>query len=179
MLIMPLGGLIKNPNKGNPLGTTDVGQGRAAASATTARPIRPGDQQPGSLETVFPAVPGRQQAGRRRRRCSSGCARSRSRSSSRARARPDFGYGEYVAYSKICTHAGCPASLYEQQTSRLLCPCHQSQFLVTAGRQAGLRPGHPAAAAAADRRSTTRATSSPRSDYTEAVGPAFWNRERI
>ena len=46
------------------------------------------------------------------------------------------GYGwppeapEYVAYSKICTHAGCPASLYEQQTSRLLCPCHQSQFEV-------------------------------------------------
>ncbi len=35
---------------------------------------------------------------------------------------------EYVAFSKICTHAGCPASLYEQQTNRLLCPCHQSQF---------------------------------------------------
>ncbi len=37
-------------------------------------------------------------------------------------------YGSFVAYSKICTHAGCPASLYEQQTNRLLCPCHQSQF---------------------------------------------------
>jgi len=37
-------------------------------------------------------------------------------------------WGNYVAYSKICTHAGCPASLYEQQTNRLLCPCHQSQF---------------------------------------------------
>ena len=37
---------------------------------------------------------------------------------------------EYVAFSKICTHAGCPASLYEQQTGRLLCPCHQSQFQV-------------------------------------------------
>ena len=40
-------------------------------------------------------------------------------------------WGNYVAYSKICTHAGCPASLYEQQTNRLLCPCHQSQFLIT------------------------------------------------
>jgi ubiquinol-cytochrome c reductase iron-sulfur subunit len=39
--------------------------------------------------------------------------------------------GELVAYSKICTHAGCPASLYEQQTNKLLCPCHQSQFLIT------------------------------------------------
>ena len=45
----------------------------------------------------------------------------------------DFGYGEYVAYSKICTHAGCPVSLYEQETSRILCPCHQSQFVVTQG----------------------------------------------
>lgn len=39
--------------------------------------------------------------------------------------------GNLVAYSKICTHAGCPASLYEQQTNKLLCPCHQSQFLIT------------------------------------------------
>src|SRR3712207_8623399 len=45
----------------------------------------------------------------------------------------DFGYGDYVAYSKICTHAGCPVSLYEQETSRILCPCHQSQFDVTQG----------------------------------------------
>ena len=37
-------------------------------------------------------------------------------------------WSNFVAYSKICTHAGCPASLYEQQTNRLLCPCHQSQF---------------------------------------------------
>ena len=29
-----------------------------------------------------------------------------------------FGYGDYVAFSKICTHAGCPVSLYEQETSR-------------------------------------------------------------
>jgi quinol---cytochrome c reductase iron-sulfur subunit len=40
-------------------------------------------------------------------------------------------YGNLVAYSKICTHAGCPASLYEQQSSVLLCPCHQSQFKIT------------------------------------------------
>ncbi len=47
----------------------------------------------------------------------------------------DFGYGDYVAFSKICTHAGCPVSLYEQETSRILCPCHQSQFLVTEGAE--------------------------------------------
>src|SRR5690625_2045264 len=40
----------------------------------------------------------------------------------------DFHYGDYYAYSKICTHIGCSTSLYEAQTNRILCPCHQSQF---------------------------------------------------
>ncbi|HYB47807.1 MAG TPA: Rieske 2Fe-2S domain-containing protein, partial [Streptosporangiaceae bacterium] len=31
-----------------------------------------------------------------------------------------------VAYSKICTHVGCPVALYEQTTHHILCPCHQS-----------------------------------------------------
>ena len=51
--------------------------------------------------------------------------------------------GNYVAYSKICTHAGCPASLYEQQTNRLLCPCHQSQFAVTDNAQPIFGPATP------------------------------------
>src|SRR6204780_4849644 len=33
-----------------------------------------------------------------------------------------------VAYSKICTHVGCPVALYEQTTHHILCPCHQSTF---------------------------------------------------
>jgi len=37
-------------------------------------------------------------------------------------------YQGIVAYSKICTHMGCPVALYEQQTHHLLCPCHQSTF---------------------------------------------------
>ena len=43
----------------------------------------------------------------------------------------DWGYDGIVAYSKICTHVGCPVGLYEQQTHHLLCPCHQSTFDVT------------------------------------------------
>jgi ubiquinol-cytochrome c reductase iron-sulfur subunit len=42
-----------------------------------------------------------------------------------------MGYEGIVAYSKICTHVGCPVGLYEQQTHHLLCPCHQSTFDVT------------------------------------------------
>ena len=50
-------------------------------------------------------------------------------------------YDGIVAYSKICTHVGCPVGLYEQQTHHLLCPCHQSTFDVTRALQGHLRPG--------------------------------------
>ena len=40
----------------------------------------------------------------------------------------DWGVDGIVAYSKICTHVGCPVGLYEQLTHHLLCPCHQSTF---------------------------------------------------
>ncbi|WP_018156189.1 ubiquinol-cytochrome c reductase iron-sulfur subunit [Demetria terragena] len=43
----------------------------------------------------------------------------------------DWGIDGVVAYSKICTHVGCPVGLYEQQTHHLLCPCHQSTFDIT------------------------------------------------
>ena len=47
----------------------------------------------------------------------------------------ELDYDGIVAYSKICTHVGCPVALYEQQTHHLLCPCHQSQFDITHGAQ--------------------------------------------
>jgi len=83
-------------------------------------------------------------------------------------------WGNFVAYSKICTHAGCPASLYEQQTNRLLCPCHQSQFLITNNAKPifgpatrplpmlplGVQDGYLIAT----------------DDFGIAIGPAFWER---
>jgi ubiquinol-cytochrome c reductase iron-sulfur subunit len=39
----------------------------------------------------------------------------------------------YVAYSKVCTHAGCPVGLYRASQHRLICPCHQSTFDVLDG----------------------------------------------
>ncbi|HTU37371.1 MAG TPA: Rieske 2Fe-2S domain-containing protein [Acidimicrobiales bacterium] len=39
----------------------------------------------------------------------------------------------YVAYSKLCTHLGCPVGLYEQELELLVCPCHQSMFNVRNG----------------------------------------------
>ena len=34
----------------------------------------------------------------------------------------------FVAYSKICPHAGCPVGLFERELKLLICPCHQSMF---------------------------------------------------
>lgn len=45
-----------------------------------------------------------------------------------AQGREDWGVDGILCFSKICTHAGCPISLWEQQTHHLLCPCHQSTF---------------------------------------------------
>lgn len=33
-----------------------------------------------------------------------------------------------VAYSKLCTHLGCPVGLYDADAKHLICPCHQSAF---------------------------------------------------
>jgi ubiquinol-cytochrome c reductase iron-sulfur subunit len=41
--------------------------------------------------------------------------------------------GDIVAYSKICTHAGCPVGLFRTGDSELYCPCHQAQFDATRG----------------------------------------------
>src|SRR3712207_1761906 len=131
MLVAPLGGFIKNPNKGNPLGTTPWAEG-VRLLRDDGTPIRPGDQQAGSLATVFPAVEG----GDRAPDGAVMLIRLRPEQFEKLvqpAGQEDFGYGDYVAYSKICTHAGCPVSLYEQETSRILCPCHQSQFDVTQG----------------------------------------------
>ncbi len=47
---------------------------------------------------------------------------------------PNWVVGEsLVAYSKICTHAGCPVALYRERNNSLYCPCHQSTFDVPRG----------------------------------------------
>ena len=46
----------------------------------------------------------------------------------------DWVVGErLVAYSKICTHAGCPVGLYQEDTDSLFCPCHQATFAAARG----------------------------------------------
>jgi ubiquinol-cytochrome c reductase iron-sulfur subunit len=86
-----------------------------------------------------------------------------------------FNFGELFAFTKVCSHLGCPSSLYEQQTYRILCPCHQSQFdaLHFARPIFG-----PAARALAQLPITIDQDGYlvANGDYIEPVGPAFWER---
>ncbi|WP_028278694.1 Rieske 2Fe-2S domain-containing protein [Arthrobacter sp. H5] len=89
--------------------------------------------------------------------------------------REDWGYEGIVAYSKICTHVGCPVALYEQQTHHLLCPCHQSTFDLTQECKVIFGPAVrplPQLPISVDDEGYLVATS----DFQEPVGPSFWER---
>lgn len=47
--------------------------------------------------------------------------------------RADWAPRGVLAYSKLCTHAGCPVALYRAASHQLFCPCHQSTFDVLTG----------------------------------------------
>ena len=89
-----------------------------------------------------------------RRRCSSACATT-CEFEPRA-GREDWTVDGVVAYSKLCTHVGCPVGLYQAEEALLLCPCHQSTFDVLDGARPGVRPRRAVAAAAAARRRRRR-----------------------
>jgi ubiquinol-cytochrome c reductase iron-sulfur subunit len=91
--------------------------------------------------------------------------------------REDWTVDDIVAYSKICTHVGCPVGLYQAASGLLLCPCHQSTFDV-------LRHARPVFGPAArslpqlpldlDGDGFIIATG----DFSDPVGPGFWDRGR-
>lgn len=81
----------------------------------------------------------------------------------------------YVAYSKMCTHLGCPVGLYEQELELLVCPCHQSMFNVRDGAVPQFGPAPrplPQLPLYIDSAGYLRA----QRGYDQAVGPGFWAR---
>ena len=83
--------------------------------------------------------------------------------------------GGYVAYSKLCTHLGCPVGLYQERTQQLVCPCHQSIFNVNAGAVPEFGPAPrplPQLPIAFDDQGRLVAEGS----FDQAVGPGFWER---
>jgi ubiquinol-cytochrome c reductase iron-sulfur subunit len=85
--------------------------------------------------------------------------------------------GTHVAYSKICTHAGCPVGLYRAENQSLLCPCHQSQFDVADGAKPFFGPAArplPQLPLGVDDEGVLIALG----DFYDPVGPAFWDMNR-
>jgi ubiquinol-cytochrome c reductase iron-sulfur subunit len=91
--------------------------------------------------------------------------------------RKSWSYEGIVAYSKVCTHVGCPVALYEQQTHHLLCPCHQSTFDIADGARIVFGPASrplPQLPIAVDDEGYLIA----QDDFNEPVGPSYWERLR-
>ncbi|GAB3811650.1 cytochrome bc1 complex Rieske iron-sulfur subunit [Micromonospora zhanjiangensis] len=183
VLAAPLvGGMIKQPHKDNQYfrtGWAPNDKGKIKLTREDATPIRPADVSVGGQMTVFPGIPG----GHSNEHADSPVLLIHLREADALAAKAaneragnaNYMYGNFIAYSKICTHAGCPASLYEQQTNRLLCPCHQSQFSIIDNAQPIFGPASrrlPQLPLEVDESGFFVA----RSDFTETVGPDFWER---
>lgn len=90
--------------------------------------------------------------------------------------RADWNVDGIFAYSKVCTHVGCPIALYEQRTHHLLCPCHQSTFDLTNECEVIFGPAArplPQLPITVDSEGYLVA----RSDFHEPVGPTYSQRD--
>ena len=134
------------------------------------RPVRVGDLEVEGLLTVFPE----------------GDLTAAERASSQtvlirlgpgtalAGGRPEWTPEGNIAFSKVCTHAGCSVGLYQSETHQLVCPCHQSLFDVVAG---GEPVFGPAARPLPQLPLTVKDGFLVASDgYQEPIGPSFWTR---
>jgi ubiquinol-cytochrome c reductase iron-sulfur subunit len=80
-----------------------------------------------------------------------------------------------VAFSKVCTHAGCAVSLFNVLSMQLICPCHQSTFNILQDCKPVFGPAS---------RPLPQLPLGVRSDgylyavrdFLEPIGPGFWNR---
>ena len=193
-----VGGMVKNPwaeGDKSPLwvsGWTPKYPGETIyIRRDTGRPgdvvlVRPEDLDAGAMETVFPfreSERGDEEAlihALKGIRNSVMLIRLRTEDAQKAikrKGQESFNYGDYFAYSKICTHLGCPTSLFEQQTNRILCPCHQSQF---DAMQYGKPIFGPAARALPQLPITVNEEGFlvANGDFIEPLGPAYWERPR-
>jgi ubiquinol-cytochrome c reductase iron-sulfur subunit len=89
--------------------------------------------------------------------------------------RTDWVVDGYIAYSKVCTHAGCSVGEYQVEYQSLVCPCHQSAFRVEEGGEPFMGPAArplPQLPLGLDDEGYLIALG----DYPEAVGPGWWSR---
>lgn len=184
MALLPLPAIVLlrdlGPVPGNKRAHTIWAEGVRLLTDVTFEPIRAADMQIGQLVNVLPAthldLP------------EEGPARLNDRAESpvmlirmlpdeinAAEGRENWHVDGIMAYSKICTHVGCPISLYERTTHHMLCPCHQSTFDLANNGEVIFGPATrnlPQLPIAVDDEGFLVA----QSDFAEPVGPSYWER---
>lgn len=141
-------------------------------------PIRPADLQVGSLVTAMPATyldlpehgPDRHNE---RAKASVFLIRMQPGEFRVEEGRENWHIDGIVCYSRICTHVGCPITLYERDTHHMLCPCHQSTFDLSDAGNAVFGPAArslPQLPLAVDDEGYLVA----QSDFVDPVGPSYW-----
>jgi len=173
--VLPLPALVLLKDLG-PLPTKKLRQtgwkaGDRLVDATTRQPVKLGDLDIGGIKTVMPegfTTPDQYAL-------SPTMLIRFAPDEIRSKKEKAWSKYDHVAYSKICTHAGCPISLYEQQTHHLLCPCHQSTFDMANDANVIFGPAArrlPQLQLDVDAEGYFIAAT----DYKEPVGPSFWER---
>ncbi|HVV20010.1 MAG TPA: ubiquinol-cytochrome c reductase iron-sulfur subunit [Pseudonocardiaceae bacterium] len=200
LVVFPLGGFIKNPwSKSQAPEDTLAHTGwyqdpakpeRVYLRKDTGDPhevalVSPTDMDAGGLQTVFPFReserndPEALQAALQR--IDNPVMLIRFRPSDAARVikragQENYNYGDYYAFTKICSHLGCPVSLYEQQTNRFLCPCHQSQFNALEYCKPIFGPAARALAQLPIAVDEQTGYFYAVHDFIEPIGPGYWER---
>jgi ubiquinol-cytochrome c reductase iron-sulfur subunit len=169
------------PLPGRSLYNTIWAKGIRVVNDVTLRPIKPSDLVVGQLVNAAPAnlAPMQEESAveyqNAKAKASVIVVRIAPDKIQAPAGRENWGVDGILCYSKICTHVGCPISLYEQTTHHVLCPCHQSTFDLADGAKVLFGPAArplPQLPLAVDAEGYLVA----QSGFTEPVGPSFWER---
>ncbi len=142
------------PLPGRSLYTTIWSKGIRVVNDVTLRPIQPSDLIVGQLVNAAPAnlAPIQEESGveyqNEKAKPPVIVVRIKPEEIRTPAGRENWGIDGILCYSKICTHVGCPISLYEQTTHHVLGPCHQSTFDLADGAKVVFGPAAPSAPAA-------------------------------
>lgn len=166
------------PLPGDSLRHTIWRKGSRIVVDVSGQPLRPEDLDIGTLVSASPAdlAKVQEEEGNQNARAKASIILVRMKPQEiRSQQGANWDYQGILAFSKICTHVGCPIALYQQRTHHLLCPCHQSTFdladsgAVVFGPAARRMPQLPITV-------DSEGYLVAQSDFQEPVGPSFWER---
>lgn len=158
-------------------------KGMRVVNDVSGTPIKPADLEVGQLVNAEPAIMFQTDANGQKILSGTAALQAKSKAAvivvrmrpediTPPKGRENWGIDGILCFSKICTHVGCPISLWEQQTHHLLCPCHQSTFDLADGGKVIFGPAHrplPQLPLAIDAEGYIVAVS----DFQQIVAPSF------